>query len=238
MNWTGQPSRVNTLIETKADMVEIILARIFAVFRGATFQRVIERFVRRHYAKGMTEEEITLKLRTNVIPDEEKLSLLTNETHTEIVSLMGDLEKQYQQTVREAVRNNESPDMIKRRLKALLNPGDATIHTYGSGRKMNWRDRLDMIQVTESHKAANQGRLDTMKQSGLPIMKYVSIHDDDRTSDICIAMGKKYGDPKKAIPLNESFEVRVKGQLISAQACPFHPHCRSRVMSAFPEDQQ
>lgn len=222
-------------LERKADAVEIVLARIFAVFKGVAFRRLVERFVRRHYARGMTGAEITLKLRTNSIPDEDKLALLTDEAHAEITGLMGDLEKNYQQIIRESLRNNESPDMLKKRLKVLLNPDNETLHTYPSGRKINWRDRIDMIQVTESNKALNQGRLDTFKQSGLAGKKWVSIHDDDRTSDICLAMGAKYGTEKQAIPLNEPFEVRAGGKLYSGQSPPFHPNCRSRLMFALPD---
>ena len=224
-------------MEAKADALEIVLARIFAVFKGVGFRRLVERFVRRHYARGMTAEEITLKLRTNAIPDEDKVSLITDETHTELSSLMDDLEKQYQQTIRESVRNNESPELIKKRLKTLMNPSGEVTHNYPSGRKMNWRDRLDMIQRTESNKAQNQGRLDTFKQSGLVGKKYLSVHEDERTSGICQHMDGKYGKEELAIPADQPFEVMVpKVGLVSAQSPPFHPNCRTRIMFALPEE--
>lgn len=210
--------------EQKADIISTILNRAFALLQGEKFRGIIEKFIRRNYSRGVTLEEAKLKLNFNIIPQEERIKFLTDYTQTSVNKVMDELNTDLRQTVREGIMNNEPPNMIKQRVKLLMNPTDKLEHEFASGRKMNWRNRIDMITRTESNRAQNQGHMDAFKQSRLSGEKWISVHRDDRLCAICSKAGKQY-DKDNAIPINEEFIVTVAKKTYRFQAPPIHPRC-------------
>jgi len=224
-------------LELKANIIATLLNRAFVLFSGTQFKGIVDRFVRKNYAKGMNAEEVKLKMRTNAIPEERKIDLMTQQTSSEISGVMEDLSRTLQESIREGVLNNENPTQLKKRVQLLLNPTEKRKYDFASGRKMNWSDRINMITRTESNRAQNHGRMDTFKQSGLEGRKYLDVHEDERTSKICGKMNTKY-TRDKAIPLDEEFEVVVpKLGVIRGQMPPFHPNCRTRLMLKVGDDE-
>lgn len=217
-------------VEQKADVISVLLDRAFVLFRGEQFRGIVERFIRRNYAKGMNAEEVTLKLTTNVSTDERKINLMTENVVSEIDGVMNDLNRKLQESIREGILNNESPSKIKKRIQLLLNPTEKRKYEFASGRKMNWSERLDVITRTESNRAQNQGHMDTFNQSGLKGKKWISIHPDERLCPICSKAGNMY-DKAAAIPVDDEFKVTVpKYGVFRFQAPPIHVNCRCRIM--------
>ena len=56
--------------------------------------------------------------------------------------------------------------------------------------------------------------------------KFISIHLDNRTSNICKTLNAKYGRPEDAISFNQKFKTS-DGEWMTE---PFHFNCRSRVL--------
>ena len=77
------------------------------------------------------------------------------------------------------------------------------------------KTRASAIARTELNRAANAGRFDAgneAERGGIPVKKWLLITDDIRTSMISLALGKKYGSPEKAIPMDQNFKVTVNGK--------------------------
>lgn len=215
--------------ETKASVVSTLLSRVFALFSGEQFRGVVDRFVRRNYAKGMEAEEVKLKLRFNVTPCEEKLKLMTENVQSEVNGVMSDLERQLQESIREGILNNEPPTMLKKRVQLLMNPTKKLKHEFASGRKMNWQNRIEMITRTEANRAQNQGHFDAFKESGLSGKKWISVHPDDRLCPICSKAGNMY-DKENPIPIDDEFNITVAKARYRFQKPPIHVNCRCRLM--------
>lgn len=84
----------------------------------------------------------------------------------------------------------------------------------------------EFTSKTNAQDIVARGRYYAAKESGLNLKKYVSVHYDNRTSQICKHMGAIYGTPEDAIGLDEKF--KYNGQEFNAPS--FHPNCRTRLM--------
>ena len=115
----------------------------------------------------------------------------------------------------EGLMNNEKGNQIAERIKKVMEIA---------------KDRAITITRTEGNRANNYGTLDGAIQAPIKLKKWLSTTKDNRISPICDAMGKKYGSPEKAIPLDEDFVVEVKGEIHQGPSPPFHPNCRSVLM--------
>jgi SPP1 gp7 family putative phage head morphogenesis protein len=120
------------------------------------------------------------------------------------------------QELSRGIMNLESTQQLSQRVKKVMDIGV---------------NRAKMIARTEANRAFNQAHLDAAKQSGLEMRKWLLVTKDGRTSNICLAEDRKYGTEKKSIPLNQEFVVNVNGKQYRAQAPPFHPNCRTRLMT-------
>jgi len=98
--------------------------------------------------------------------------------------------------------------------------------------------RARMIANTEVTRANNYGRLQAYNRSGREIYKYIQIVDDHRTSEVSYAMDRKYGDPKRAIPIRQEFSVWVHGKKYHGQAPPFMPNDRDTVIFITEEEKK
>jgi len=112
--------------------------------------------------------------------------------------------------------NGENTTQLKKRIKDVF-------------KSDKFNARLKTVLRTEALRANNTGALSGAKQSGLDLRKWIEIINDSRTSDICHAEDRKYGNTKKAIPLDDEFIVSVNNKTIRGQAPPFHPNCRSVI---------
>lgn len=212
----------------KINKAEALLEGIFSAFSANIFRGVVERWVRRNYNEGFNSVENSVKLSFNLVQDKEKLDVMYAHAFTEIVGITQDMKRQLQQTMREGYMANESPAQMKERIGVIMNPKQEEKYE-GDKRKMNWKDRLDNIFITESNRAANTGKMDAIRQSGLNAVKYLGDSKDARVCPICGAASRKYSDAKNGIPINEKFSFSYGGKTYEFDAPPIHPRCRCRV---------
>ena len=92
------------------------------------------------------------------------------------------------------------------------------------------KSRAETIARTEMKRANSQAELQAWLNSGVGAKKWVSITDDDRTTNISRAMHKKYGSPEQAIPITEEFEVTVDGKKYGGMTTPFFYNDRDVIM--------
>ncbi len=82
--------------------------------------------------------------------------------------------------------------------------------------------RAQMIARTELARAYSVGQLEAARASGLKAKKYVSIVNDNRTTELCKRLGKKY-NKENAIDIDAKFYDDVTKE--SWLAPPFHVNC-------------
>lgn len=210
-------------------LVDDIVNNVVRIFSTDEFRFVIGDFVKKNYDKGLekAETEIGLNFTRNV----NNLNNLNKYSFELIRDLTDDMSSALRKSLMEGLLNQESGYQIKLRVEGIFKGKDLqVVDKNGNIRSIDWRDRLNTIVRTESVRAENQGHFDAVVQSGMEVKKYLSVHLDDRTSDICIEEHRLYGSEEQAIGMDEEFTVVVNGKTYSKQRPPFHPSCRSRLM--------
>jgi len=128
--------------------------------------------------------------------------------------------------------NDTIVDDLRQELSRGLMEGEGTVPLLKRVTKVFdvGENRAEKIARTETNRASNKGKLLRYKAAGIPADKWLLITNDDRTSEISKAMGREYGEPDKAIPLDELFSVVVNGKPIEGQTPPFHVNERDKLM--------
>lgn len=201
-------------IETK-NIIDWIVNEATKIFNITWLKEKISAVMKKQYLDGLEKAEV--KFNMNFVPAEKDIELLNTYVFKNF--------QQHTDEIGEALRQELSRGLLNKENIRQLQVRVANV--FDDPKYMN---RLKMVLRTEKVRAGNYGQLDGAKQAGLKLKKWVSIVDDDRTSDICLQEDSEYGSPKKAIPIDEAFIVHVDNKTISAQAPPFHPNCRSVIM--------
>lgn len=196
--------------------IAVVAKRIMKLLKLDNVLKIINENIQKEYDKGL--EEVEVKLDMNFSRNEKNLTALQDYTFDNIKGMTEEMANKLRQQIQQGLINMEPMSQIKNRVKDIMGIAE---------------NRAAMIARTESNRAMNFGRLDAAKESeeqGVEIKKWLLITNDDRTCAISKAMGKKYGSPQKAIPLEENFSVSVNGKVIEGPAPPFHQNERDRIM--------
>jgi hypothetical protein len=151
------------------------------------------------------------------VSDKEDLKFLMDYADTKIVEVTDDISKDMKDIVNRGLIEDLNVDDVKQKIKREFND-------------KKYVDRFKMIVRTEGMRAGNKAQLDSAKQLSFKVKKYLDVTIDSRTSDICREEFLKYGSPKQAIDLDETFVVEVGNKIYEASAPPFHPNCRTVLM--------
>jgi len=175
------------------------------------------------YLQG--SKEVYEKAKLNPVrPKKESIKELTNMFQENIKGVTVEMSKRIRLEIRESILSGESNKELAGRLDNIFKGDNPT--------RFRYENRLKLIARTEKRRAQSQGALDTAKEVGMT-KKWLSMVDDARTSDISKAFHKKYGDPSKAIPINEMFTAIVGGKTWSGMTTPLHPNDRDTVIYDF-----
>lgn len=198
----------------KKNIIDSIISGVAKLFSTNTFREQVEQYIHKKYDAGLIHAEDLFEI--NFIRNDKELNFL----HDYVNGLVGNTMEQINQDLRaelqRAILSGEDVAQIKKRVRDVF-------------KDPKYFNRLTTVLRTEGLRASNQGTFEGAKQSKLKLKKWISIIDDDRTSDICHKEDSKYGSPDKAIPLDEEFVVKVDNKTIRAMIPPFHASCRSTV---------
>ena len=197
-------------VETKSIITDLINKFVkilnINVLSGTVFEQI-----KKGYDKGIDEAEQQFDL--NFTRDSERLQFLQKYSFDNIVGMNDDIADKLRSELQRGFMNLESISKIQERIKKVMGVAE---------------DRARVIARTEMNRAQNMGHLDSARQTGLDLRKFVSVHLDNRTSPICQRMNSKYGTPKKAIPIDAKFIDKTSGENFDAP--PFHIQCRTTVL--------
>jgi hypothetical protein len=207
-------------IEMK-NIIQNIVNGLMKVISLDAFRGKISQFIAKEYAKGMEAAEI--KFDMNFVPSNTDVGFLQQYVNQNVENVADDIGRSLRGELSRGIISGEDLQKLKRRVKDVF-------------KEKKFTNRLKAVIRTEKIRANNYGSLQGAKQSQLPLRKYVSIINDNRTSHICLQEERKYGSPGKSIPLKDEFVVRVDNKTIRAQAPPFHPNCRTIIKYVKEED--
>jgi len=196
--------------DTKSLITDLINKFVKILNLGGLFEKASE-IIRGEYDKGLETAEKRFDM--NFSRNDERVSFLEKYTFDNIKDLDTDTAERLRGELQRSILNLESiPQMKERVLKVM----DVT------------ENRATMIARTESNRAANMGRIDGARQTGLELVKWVNVHMDDRTSPICKRMRAKYGSRVVGVPIDDKFVDEESGQ--SFDIAPFHVNCRTSIL--------
>lgn len=201
-------------------IIEDISKGVANIFNLSSFSVKINSFVNKFYNKGLEQAEVQFNM--NFFSNQVEVEALKNYTFDLVKGMTDEMVSDLRQEIQRGVLNNESVDQIKKRVNGVFKGDNPT--------RFRYEDRLKSIARTESNRAENMGHLEGAQQSGVNLVKYLDVTEDERTSGICSEMHKKYGTPEQGIPLDKEFSVTFKGKRYHGQAPPFHPNERTRVL--------
>lgn len=176
---------------------------------------LVNEVIKSNFIKGWDQTESLLSVNIQPGNSMEAIKFLNDHTFDNIKGMETDLKNKLRQVIERGVVNNDSRAKLAKEIKNTFNLTEG---------------RAETIARTETSRAANQGKLQAMNNSGEKAKKYLVITYDDRTSEVSKAMGRKYGTEEKAIPLDKNFEVTVGGKVYSGQVPPFMPNDRDTVV--------
>lgn len=174
------------------------------------FNNKIFDYIRNKYDTGLEQTEQQFNI--NFMRDEDTLEMLRDYVQGNVGNTLEDINQGLRQEIQRAVLDRVDIKELRRRL----------MEKFEDKKYLN---RLKMVIRTEGNRAGNMATMDSARQSGLELYKYLDNPLDDRTSDICWKEMKKYGTKEKAIPLEDEFVIEHKGEQYIADAPPFHPNC-------------
>jgi len=205
---------MSSYVEVKS-ILDDIAKNIVKVFSLDRFIPKLRESMKKKYDSGLEKAEVEFEM--NFVRNERQIDGLATHTFDLIKGITDEMASDVRQQMQMALLNNESVEQIKNRLDGIFKGDNPT--------RFRYEDRLRMIARTESNRAENMGNFEGAKQSGIILKKYLSVAEDERTSDICGAFDRKYGTEEQAIPMEEEFHVTVKGKEYREKIPPFHPNC-------------
>lgn len=216
INALRKETKTNRLsqIKTEVKSFESIINGLAGFINLNGIKSVVNRLTELLYKSS--SKELTDQLNQNPVQSNEaQIKFLANNTFNNIKGMEEDLENKLRQQLSFAVLNGEGIAKITERVKSVFDVSE---------------NRAEMIARTETARVENFGQLDAAKKSGIALRKYILIVNDARTTEVSKAMDRKYGDEKKAIPLDKNFRVRVNGKTFEAPVPPFMPNDRDSVL--------
>lgn len=151
-------------------------------------------------------------------PTKKDIEALSGQVFDNIKGVTDIMSKDINNTVRQGILERKDTKEIAKDLDNVFKGENPT--------GVNYKKRLKMIARTESARVFNAGSFEQAKSLGAT-KKYISIVNDDRTSDIDKTLVTKYGTPDQAIPVDENYKMVIGKSNIDTPYPPFHPNCRA-----------
>lgn len=192
---------VNDIMEQISSLVKVTLSKEF-IFNN----------IKVEYDKGLESVE---RGNINLTRGDTALDTLQEYTFNNVKDMNEEIANKLRSSLVRGIMDGESTQQLTSRVREVMDVA---------------KTRAQAIARTETHRAFNMGRFDGAKQLPGKKKKWLLVTEDERTSDICGAIHRKYGSESQSIPMEQPFEVVVKGKKISVQAPPIHVNCRTRLM--------
>lgn len=184
-------------------MFDDLVARFGNYFDSDEYKVKIEQFIKEEFEKGV--EEIEKKIDQNVVVSTQDLNEFSDYVVQNVKDMNTELAADLRKQINMGIFNREGIPAIKKRIKSVFDTSEA---------------RAQAIARTESTRALNMGHKAAAKESGIKFKKKWDAHEDDRTSEVCMALDGQVVD------MDEKFEY--KGEKYDLP--PAHVNCRSRVL--------
>ena len=190
-----------------------------ALFAAVTTDALANDFVqsiRGQFFAGM--DQIGKPLGKNFQPNPEEMKFLEDYNFDQVKDLSDKTQTRLKNILRRGLLDGKSTAAVT---KDVMNELDLT------------QRNAETLARTELNRVNSNGALNAVEQSGLDAEKYLLVTRDDRTSPISKAFDAKYGTPEKAIPINKTFKITLKGKTYEGKAPPFHPNDRDTPIFIF-----
>ena len=206
---------------TKKNMGKF-LQDLFNGVNTIAFGKQVKKYIKADLVAGMVSAETELDSQIGFTEAyEDKLNVLASnqidgytingKKWPGIKGVTKEIQAKVIQTVQEGLSNKTSLKDIKERVGKEFSEFS------------EWRS--EMIARTETNRIINEGKLTGYKEIGMDGGKIAMVALDNRTTDICKRMHKKYGN--NSIGLDDPFiDDKTKKSFI---APPFHVNCRSTI---------
>ncbi len=167
--------------------------------------------VKKQFYNGI--ENVEISFNRNILDvNPEVIAFLQSYIFSNIKDLHTETANKLRATLQKGLMENKPSTQIARDIQEVLNVTKA---------------RAQTIARTELARAYSMGQLEAARASGLKAKKYVSIVDDNRTTELCRRLGRKY-NKDNAIDIDAKFYDDVTKE--SWLAPPFHVNCRTSVI--------
>jgi len=123
-----------------------------------------------------------------------------------------DLANSLRDTLKRNILNGDNPKQMVKDIKDIFN---------------TTKNRAEAIARTESVRAYSQGQQAAAEQAGIELVKYWSPVGDNRTSELCMRLGRKY-NRENAIPIDKHFKDKSTGG--EWNTSPSHVNCRCSIV--------
>lgn len=228
----GSPQH-EVIAKALADQLQAVLDRfINTFFQSEASQGLIARWLRKEYQGQI--DILKTQFGIDFTPDENTLRNLEESISDSIKGITEEMRARIGRELKVGLAANEDNSQLKRRIGKIFRGDNPT--------RFRFENRMEMIRRTETQRARNLAIHDVAQQLPFPVKKRVSVVLDARTSPICIAMNKKYGDDDQAIQIDKQFKVRAKvGKktiTISELTPPFHVNCRTQYVTVIADDEE
>ena len=161
-------------------------------------------------------------------PSKQEESILFGQISKDIVGVTEFISDKINKAINDGILNKKSNPQVAKDIQSIFDESGDDYYNY--------KNRMLTIARTESTNVLTQSADRTARSLGAT-GKYLSVINDNLTSQICKAMSVEYGDSDKSIKLNKNFKVTVKvGKriVIIDKALPsFHPNCRTMALYLF-----
>jgi len=215
-------------------LIDILTTQTKEIFSINQFKVLIDTSLEGEFRKGLTTVDKEIKPQVNTILPRNitrQLEALYNYVEQNLQNHVDQVGDQLRQEMQRGLQNRESKEEIIKRVKRVFKDDKGVI------------SRLKTVIRTESNRAFNTGALEAAQQAesnGIQVEKWLDVHpyQKGRSSAFCnTARGSnckncakgKYGEPKKAIPINENFILKDKNKTVKLLAPPFHVNCRTTL---------
>lgn len=233
-----------TLFEVQMKgLIEVLTQQTREVFSVTQFRTQVEDALSDEYTRGIDFIDREVKPPVNtVLPNNvtKQLEGLYNYVEQNLQDQVDEVGKRLRQEMQRGLQNKESKAQIIERVKRVFREDGDVIN------------RLKMVIRTEVNRANNTGRLEAANQAeeaGIKLLKWLDVvhYQPGRSSAFCNtpagsgggnSANGKYGDKKKAIPVDQNFIVRDKNKTVRALNPPFHPNCRTVLRVIRKEEKQ
>jgi len=200
---------------------------VLGVVNARPFLRVVRRFVREGVKSGMeaVEQELTMDIgmssehysKVKALEDQQLNGYTINgRMWYGIKGATKELQVRILRQVQEDVQNKVSRKQMTKNIEKIFD---------GVGKA-----QAERIARTETTRFINEGKLTSYKKAGIKGHKAYAAVMDDRTSDICRRLHKKYF--KKGVPFDEPFVDDKTGKNFDYP--PSHVNCRCVIEYRLP----